>query len=269
VRFEKYEGLGNDFVVVDEASWLAAGWSPAAVCDRHFGAGADGVLVIGPPRTPGSAGSMTVWNADGSRPEMCGNGLRCVALHLAIARGVGGGGSFLVDTDSGPRGCEVTRAGAGRGEVRVAMGAAQIGEPAVIEAGERFFELGQVSMGNPHAVTFAEVTDEEFLRVGPQLSGHAAFAAGANVEFVREGAEGVLEVKVWERGSGPTLACGTGACAVAALACEKKLRRHGDAVRVRLPGGELTIWVAGDRSVIMQGPARRVFAGELAPQEGA
>jgi diaminopimelate epimerase len=269
MRFTKYEGLGNDFVVVDEAIWEASGRLAAAVCDRHFGVGADGVLVVGPGRSPGAAGSMTVWNADGSRPEMCGNGLRCVAIHLAWEQGLRGGGSFVVDTDSGPRGCEVTLAGGPAGEVRVDMGSARIGEPAAIEASGRVFELGQVSMGNPHAIAFVAVDQAEFLRVGPQLATHPAFPAGANVEFVSEGGEGVLEVKVWERGSGPTLACGTGACAVAALACEKGLRRHGDEVRVRLPGGELKIRVLADRSVTMQGPARRVFSGELSPQEGA
>lgn len=253
LRFEKYEGLGNDFVVVDEEAWAASGLDARRVCDRHFGVGADGVLVVGAGRTPGAAGTMVVLNADGSRPEMCGNGLRCVALYLAARRG--GEGSLVVDTDSGPRPCEV------RGdEVAIEMGMARHEGPVELQVAGQGVRLERVSMGNPHAVTF---DDASFEALAPSLSVHEAFAQGANVEFVRDAGER-LEVRVWERGAGPTLACGTGACAVAAVACARGLRRWGDEVRVALPGGELRVTARADGTVRMRGPARRVFAGEVA-----
>lgn len=256
LAFEKYEGLGNDFVLVDVRGADARVGPDEArrLCDRRRGVGADGVLLVGPGRGSGAA-SMIVFNADGSRPEMCGNGLRCVAHYLAR----GGDASLVVDTDAGPRGCEVEG-----GEVRVEMGAATLG-PSTVEleaAGERV-RLREVNVGNPHAVIFGAYDRARFERLGPVLATHAHFAAGANVEFVREGSGGELEVLVWERGVGPTEACGTGACAVAAAACAEGLRRHGEALRVRLPGGALEIWADAGGRVAMRGPARRVFRGEV------
>jgi diaminopimelate epimerase len=252
LRFEKYEGLGNDFVVVEEGAWGAAGLDPILVCDRHRGVGADGVLVLASPRTEGADGAMIVWNADGSRPEMCGNGLRCVALAMARR---GRPGSLLIDTDDGPKRCVV------EGDlVTIEMGQVRLGGAVEIEMGGRTVRLERASLGNPHAVTFEPHPFEE---LAPRLAVHEVFPQGANVEFVRD-VEGVLEVRVWERGAGPTLACGTGACAVAAVACAAGRRRPGEPIAVRLPGGVLTILVREDGSVRMTGPARRVFAGELA-----
>ncbi len=257
LAFEKYEGLGNDFVIIDvRGSGARLGADEARrLCDRRRGVGGDGVLLVGEGLSQGSSASMIVYNADGSRPEMCGNGLRCVAHYLAG----GSPASLVVDTDAGPRGCEVEG-----GEVRVEMGEARVGPaPIALEAAGSTVRLREVNVGNPHAVTFGPYDRALFERLGPALATHPHFPAGANVEFVREGAGGELEVLVWERGVGPTEACGTGACAVAAAACAEGGRRYGEGLWVRLPGGALQIWVSEGGGVSMRGPARRAFRGEV------
>ncbi|MCS6899079.1 MAG: diaminopimelate epimerase [Myxococcales bacterium] len=254
MRFEKYEGLGNDFVLVEEDDWHASGLGAPFVCDRHFGIGADGVLVLGPGRSVGSVGSMVVLNADGSRPEMCGNGLRCVALWLASRRGLQG--ALVIDTDSGPFACVVDG-----NQVAVEMGLARLEGSVTVSIDERSVSLERASLGNPHAVTFEPLSFEE---LAPKIAVHKAFPQGVNVEFVRDTGQ-ALEVQVWERGAGPTLACGTGACAVAAVACATGRRKVGEEVTVRLPGGRLQVLVREDGRVRMMGPARRVFSGEIGP----
>jgi diaminopimelate epimerase len=256
LAFAKYEGLGNDFVLVDvRRDSLRIGPSDARLlCDRKRGVGADGVLVVGPGRGAGAA-SMIVLNADGSRPEMCGNGLRCVAHYLVD----GAEASLLIDTDAGPRGCEVRSEG-----VCVDMGFARLGrEPVEVAVLGRGLQVYEANLGNPHAVLFDPWDISEFERLGPALAVHERFPDGTNVEFVREGAAGELDVVVWERGVGPTEACGTGACAVAAVACARGVRAYDEEIMVRLPGGVLAVRVAPDGRVIMQGPARRVFRGEV------
>lgn len=263
VRFEKYEGLGNDFVVVDER-----GEQPvldvsalARLCDRHFGIGADGVLEVQPPRTAGADATMVVRNADGSRPEMCGNGLRCVAAHLARAvegRSHADERRVVVDTDAGARICLV------RGdEVTVDMGRAKPEGPITVETAGRSFSFERVSMGNPHAISFAPFTRDDFERHGLALATHPAFPEGTNVELCTRRADGSIDVLVWERGVGPTLACGSGACAVAVRACLEGFAAFDVPLPVHLPGGTLHITVGRDLQVQMRGPARRVFVGEV------
>lgn len=254
LRFEKFQGLGNDFVVVDAGDWARSGADARAICDRHFGVGADGVLVVGPGQSPGASGSMVVLNADGSRPEMCGNGLRCVARYLAERHG--SSSVLLVDTDSGALRCEIDQE-----QVAIEMGRARLDGPVVASVRGREVSLARVSMGNPHAISFEPLPFDE---LAPLLSVHEVFPQGANVEFVSEGGSGELVVRVWERGAGPTLACGTGACAVVAAACASGRRGWGEEVVVRLPGGELRVLVRANLTVRMTGPARRVFAGEVA-----
>lgn len=258
VAFEKYEGLGNDFIIIDvRGGGLRLGAAEAKrLCDRRRGVGADGVLLVSEGRSAGSSASMIVYNADGSMPEMCGNGLRCVAHYVAAGAG---GASFVIDTDAGPRGCEVEGV-----EVRVEMGEVKVApEAVVLEAAGRAVLVREVNVGNPHAVTFDPYDRELFEKVGPALATHAHFAAGANAEFVREGPGGALEVLVWERGVGPTEACGTGACAVAAVACVEGMRPYGEGLSVLLPGGALQIWVSKGGALAMRGPARRAFRGEV------
>jgi len=261
VAFEKYEGLGNDFIVVDAASEADVDVDRAQrLCDRHFGVGGDGVLFVLPPLSPSSRGRMVVINADGSRPEMCGNGIRCVALHLARRDGAPAI-SYVIDTDAGPLACAVEREG-DRAWVSVGMGRGRLQGEHVQEVDGKRLEMTRVSMGNPHAITFAEPLDESWAdRVGPAVSG--SFPEGSNVELARVTAEDEIDLVVWERGVGRTLACGTGAAATAVAAAVQGRARFGVPVRIRLPGGTLELTVAPESlEVTMRGPARRVFSGE-------
>jgi diaminopimelate epimerase len=254
IRFEKWEGLGNDFLVVDDPSITIGPEAARVLCDRHFGVGADGVLVVD-RRDP--VPRMIVWNADGSRPEMCGNGLRCVAGHLVAREG---GLAFTIATDAGEKHCSVaTRSN--DYYVTIQMGAARSrGEiTCTVDGAEhRFLD---VDVGNPHAITFAPYDEAAIDRVGPAVA--VAPEGGTNVEFCRVEADRIVVV-VWERGVGRTLACGTGACAVAAAACDTGRAAFGAPIRVALPGGELLITVSeGTHELSMGGPARRVFTGEV------
>jgi len=266
VRFTKYEGLGNDFLVVDTTDdTLLEAIQIAKLCDRHFGVGGDGVLLVTPPKSLGARATMVVLNADGSRPEMCGNGLRCVALHLALqdrAEGV----SFIVDTDAGPRLVAVertdrTRAGSTSVSVGMGRGIPEADVSQLFAGAELSFS--RVSMGNPHAISFDTGLDERALdELGPALS--ARFPAGSNVELVTTRSERALDLLVWERGVGRTLACGTGACAAVVAAARQGRVPFESEIEVRLPGGPLHITVARETlDVTMRGPARRVFSGEV------
>jgi diaminopimelate epimerase len=260
--FEKYEGLGNDFIVVMAASVedVSTEWARAA-CDRRRGIGADGVLVILPSRTERADARMRVINADGSIAEMCGNGLRCAALHLALQRGIERG-ELGVETDVGVRRCAIERKG-DDAVVAAEMGIVRLQGELSLSVGEEEISLTRVDAGNPHAVALRPVTPSQFERLGPALSSHPAFERGANVEFARVDGR-FLDVRVWERGAGATLACGTGACAAVAVARTKGLVPATGPVLVRLPGGELEVGydrVTGEAT--LSGPARRVFAGSL------
>lgn len=251
IAFEKWEGLGNDFLVIDEAA-LPSDAPQATIVgltDRRLGVGGDGVLFVG--RTEEGRFRMTVRNADGSRPEMCGNGLRCVAAFLH-ARGEGD--ALVIATDAGPRRCRVDPGG----DVTIEMGAAAFGDDLVVtrEGVERRFKVA--SMGNPHAITFDPPDAREVDAWSPLVE--KTPAAGTNVEWVRAEGPG-FAVVVWERGVGYTQACGTGACAVAAVACATGRAPYGEELPVRLPGGVLTVRVERDLQVTMRGPARRAFRG--------
>jgi diaminopimelate epimerase len=263
LRFAKYEGLGNDFLVVDSSDESAL--SPAQVakvCDRHFGVGGDGVLLVTPPKSLGACATMVVLNADGSRPEMCGNGLRCVALHLAL-QDPRAGVTFIVDTDAGQRLVAVERSDRSA-SVSVGMGRGVPEGELTYRFGAADLNFTRVSMGNPHAITFdCGLEERELDELGPALS--AQFPAGTNVELVTTRGERTLQVIVWERGVGRTLACGTGACAVVVAAARAGRVPFDAEIEVRLPGGPLHISVARETlEVTMRGPARRVFSGEVA-----
>jgi diaminopimelate epimerase len=287
IVFSKYEGLGNDFVLVDGldgAQRLSLTVEAARqICDRHRGIGGDGVLVLD---APAARPRMRVINADGSVPEMCGNGIRCVALHLARI-GRASSGAFEIDTDAGPHVVRVLERGES-GVVEVAMRAASLQPDEVpvrapaalcdepLELGGPRLRWTAVSMGNPHAVTFddagsarAELAPRVQTAVvsgsAPALPGGALlFPHGVNVGFAQMRGPNALELAVFERGSGWTEACGTGACAAAVAAVETGRAQRGQAIAVQLPGGTLTIVVPepGER-VLMTGPARHVFDGEV------
>jgi diaminopimelate epimerase len=206
---------------------------------------------------------MIVENADGSRPEMCGNGLRCVALHLARRDAVGRA-EYVVDTDAGPRRCAVERDG-DRASVQIDMGkAAELGEHRAVLDGKEYV-FSRISVGNPHAISLSGIPPIETIdRVGPEVS--RAIAGGTNVEFVAAAGPRAFEVVVWERGVGRTLACGTGAVATAAALGLSRQAPLGEPLEIRLPGGPLEVSVAaGTLETRLRGPARRVFSGELPP----
>lgn len=265
LSFLKVEGLGNDFLLIDlldaplDASRLADLQTRApALCDRRTGVGADGLLLVTPPTTADAVATMLVINHDGSRPEMCGNGLRCVARYLGEHHRLPAA-PFTVDTDAGPRHCQV------HGDrVEVDMGPAEALGPRDV-AGRRFAAF---SLGNPHAVAFVTDEDPELLArtLGPIVERDPQFPARTNVEFARREPDGSLTLWVWERGCGITAACGTGACATLAAAVAAGLAPADQPVRVQLPGGPLTIRLATDAPtprVWMTGPARFVFRGQV------
>ncbi|HEY2406354.1 MAG TPA: diaminopimelate epimerase [Polyangiaceae bacterium] len=261
LAFSKYEGLGNDFVVIDAAT--EALLDPALairMCDRHFGIGADGVLLVLPPVSQRARARMVVLNADGSRPEMCGNGVRCVALHLAL-RDNQQVGSLTIDTDAGPRAITLEREG-GVASAAVEMGQALVEAELSRTYRGRQLSFMRVSMGNPHAICFdADLNAGELDELGPLIS--AAVPGGTNVESVTMCSAREFELLVWERGVGRTLACGTGACAAAVAAAVSGRSPFDLPIHVSLPGGALEITVRGGTlAVTMSGPARLVFSGE-------
>ncbi len=277
MRFAKYHGLGNDFLVVDlrgaSADEAAAVQDPKtviALCDRQFGVGGDGVLAVLP--APGADARMRVLNSDGSEAEMCGNGIRCVAKEL-YDRGGLHKPELAIETGAGRLVCAIDAAG-----VTVAMGKPRLtrGElPMTGPAGERCvdqpFALGGtltcVSMGNPHAVRFVDSRDEAMrlaTTIGPNTETHAWFPRRTNAEFAHVKSRREIDLVVWERGCGITLACGTGACATTVAAILTGRADEGVPVRVNLPGGTLEITVErGLAGVAMKGPAVHVFDGEL------
>jgi diaminopimelate epimerase len=262
LHFEKLEGLGNDFIVVEGAdAERLTSEQVRRLCDRHFGVGADGVLLVSRPSSAASRARMVVLNADGSRPEMCGNGLRCVALELARkdgARAI----SYQIDTDSGPLACEVERDGEGA-SVRVEMGRGELLGAHVSSFDGETLELARVSIGNPHAILFDASYDLAAVdRLGPQIS--SEILGGSNVELATRRAPHSFELVVWERGVGRTLACGTGAAATAIAAATSGRAPFGVPIEMRLPGGPLELWVTERTlAVSARGPARRVFSGEI------
>lgn len=272
--FWKYHGLGNDFVLIENLD-LSAPDDPEfarRLCDRRTGIGADGVLYINPDEQ-GDA-FMKILNSDGSEAEMCGNGIRCVAKHMydfAIAPTE----RMRINTLAGMMDIEVTVRDGLAVAAAVDMGAPRLDCSDIpmdcagrfidgtIEVDGRKLVGTAVSMGNPHFITFQELSDEDLLELGPRVERHHMFPKKTNTEFVRVKGD-VLEVKVFERGAGWTMACGTGACATAVAAALKGIVPYDRDVRVRLPGGELTINVKKDlSSVRMTGPAERVFQGNL------
>ncbi|MCR9163596.1 MAG: diaminopimelate epimerase [Nannocystaceae bacterium] len=267
LTFRKVEGLGNDFLLIDrtaatpaalESELPALQEAASRLCDRRTGVGGDGLLIIGPPDAD-TDGSMIVVNHDGSRPEMCGNGLRCVAQHLGEQRGTD---ALRIQTDAGVKPCSVSRVG-DRVEVGVDMGpGVDLGDLRI--ANGRVFR--GVSMGNPHAIAFVEDDPERLARTeGPSAEVDDAFPNRTNVEFARL-RDDAITLWVWERGCGITQACGTGACATACAAVWTGRRDAGTPLAVDLPGGRLWITVPEDRDagVHMRGPARVVFDGSVA-----
>jgi len=274
MRFTKMHGAGNDYVYVDCFSETVPDDVPAlarAIADRHTGVGGDGLILICPSETADAR--MRMFNADGSEAEMCGNGIRCVAKYL-YDHGLCGKTTIAIETGAGLLNVEVEVVDGLVDRVRVDMGlpileAPRIpttleGDPVVdapLSIGGRKLRVGCVSMGNPHCITFVdELNDDWVLGIGPKIETDAHFPNRVNAEFVEVLGPREVRMRVWERGSGETQACGTGACAVCVAGVlagrtERKIMAH-------LPGGDLELeWTDNDH-VYMTGPAVEVFSGE-------
>jgi diaminopimelate epimerase len=272
LAFSKMQGLGNDFVVLDATERPIALDQALArrLADRRFGIGCDQILLVEPSRLPGTEFHYRIFNADGSEVEQCGNGARCFARFVRD-RGLTEHDEIPVGTAAGPIRLYLEDAG----QVRVDMGAPEF-EPERIPfladrqaltygldvAGESLV-IGAVSMGNPHAVLLVEDLDTAAVaRLGPSVESHPRFPQRVNVGFMQILARDHLRLRVYERGVGETLACGTGACA--AMVHARRCDLVDSRVRVSLPGGDLLIaWNAPDESVWMTGPAVQVFEGEI------
>jgi diaminopimelate epimerase len=261
-KFAKYEGIGNDFILFETDD--ATAFSPErvrALCDRHYGIGADGVILILPARVPEAAKRMLILNADGSIPEMCGNGIRCVAL--ALTQDSQCSSEITIETDAGLRHCAVEKAETSA-LVTVDMGDVRmVPERTLVVEGETL-SITEATAGNPHAILWGTFTRERMASLGRAICTHAAYPEGTNVEFAQI-ENGEIKLVVWERGVGFTLACGTGAAATAVAAWEKGLLPKAS-TRVHLPGGTLTIEPnkaqnSHLKGCSMQGPARLVFSG--------
>ncbi|QDU63608.1 Diaminopimelate epimerase [Planctomycetes bacterium Pan216] len=279
MRFTKMHGAGNDYVYVncfDEPVPKDPAAVSRLVADRHFGIGGDGLILICPPTDSGNDARMRMFNADGSESEMCGNGIRCVAKYL-YDHAVVPKTDLLIETGRGTLRLELETSGGLTERVRVNMEspvlkAAEIpttlpGDPPIevpLEVDGRTFKITAVSMGNPHAITFVDSLEDELVfGFGPKIENHPAFPKRVNVEFVKVLSPTEMRMRVWERGSGETLACGTGACAVAVagVLTDRTERR----ALIHLLGGDLELeWSEADDVVTMTGPAAEVFSGEIA-----
>lgn len=278
MRFVKMHGAGNDFVLLDaaEASLSDEQVARMAVhaCDRHRGIGADGLILVLPSKIANFR--MRIINADGSEAEMCGNGIRCFAKYL-FDRKMHTDVVMTVETPAGVKTLKLDAAGGKVNTVRVDMGeprlrrsdipmkgidqAQVVAEP--LKVGGKRIEVTCVSMGNPHCVVFVDRTDGYPVdKIGPMIEKHHCFPQRTNVEFAQVINEQEIAMRVWERGVGETLACGTGACAtaIAAMLNDKVGRK----VTVHLLGGDLFIEWLGDNRVFMTGPAEEVFEGRVA-----
>jgi len=278
--FSKYQGLGNDFLLIDARTLGELGseeHNPEAIlqiCDRRFGVGADGLILALPPRQGGEL-RMRIFNADGSEPEMCGNGIRCLARFLADRDGDAPGRRWLIETLAGTIVPELQADGSVRVDMgppflspetvptTLAVGPAGLPQGVLMVAGQTL-AVAAAGMGNPHVVIpVADLDAVDLETLGPLLEHHDAFPARTNVHFVQVLSPNHLRMMVWERGAGPTLACGTGACATL-VACHL-LGLAERRARLDLPGGALEIeWDGASGPVWMTGPAEAVFHGQLA-----
>ena len=275
MKFTKMQGIGNDYVYVNcfQETVEHPGEVAKLVSDRHCGIGSDGLILIKPSDVADF--EMDMYNSDGSRGAMCGNGIRCVAKYV-YDYGLTDKTSITVNTASGIKYLDLTIEDGKAVQIRVNMGAPilepfkipvisekeiVLDEPILADGKE--YRITAVSMGNPHAVTYIDdVKGLDIEKIGPQFEHHPIFPDRVNAEFVKVLDRHTVEMRVWERGAGETLACGTGACAVAVASILNGLTE--DEVTVKLLGGDLKIyWDRKENLVYMTGPAEVVFDGEI------
>jgi len=276
IQFRKYHGLGNDFILIDNRQStdpILTHQEAVLLCSRHYGVGADGVIFALPSENPKTDYSARIFNSDGSEPEMCGNGIRCLALFLADLEGSSAKSVYSINTLAGLIKCHLIS----DRQVKVEMGhprllpaeipttlASQkslvVKEP--LEMANNTWTVSCVNMGNPHCIIFVDdVSSIPLESVGPSIEFHTAFPERINVEFAEVVRRDYIKMSVWEKGSGKTLACGTGACAVLVAAFLNNLTER-KAV-VELPGGNLDIEWGTDNSITMTGPALYVYSGQF------
>jgi diaminopimelate epimerase len=279
MRFTKMHGIGNDYVYVDGFAEKLA--DPASVArkisDRHFGIGGDGLILILP--SDKADVKMRMFNADGSEAEMCGNGIRCVAKY-AYEHGLSKANPMKVETGAGVLALQLHLDGTNVAQVTVNMGQPILALPKIPVDPEKVARIREneyrlslastdeslpvvlVSMGNPHAVTYVpDVAAVDLNRIGPAIERHAAFPKRINAHFVQVISRDEVKMRTWERGSGITLACGTGACAVCVAGV--LIGRTDRKILAHLPGGDLSLeWRESDNNVYMTGPATEVFSGQ-------
>ena len=281
MKFTKMHGIGNDYVYVNCFNETIKDPSAVSkyVSDRHFGVGSDGLILIKPSKVADF--QMDMYNADGSQAEMCGNGIRCVAKYV-YDYGLTDKTNISVETLAGIKHLDLTIENGKVALVKVNMGSPELvpekipvvaeGERAIdvpLEVKGKTYQMNGVSMGNPHCVIFMEedVRELDLESMGPDFENHKRFPKRINTEFVNVLDENTLRMRVWERGSGETLACGTGACATAVAAILNGLVQK--EVTVKLLGGDLKIqWNGSDAPVYMTGPATTVFDGIITLPEG-
>lgn len=277
MKFTKMQGIGNDYIYVNcfEEQVVNPEQLSVRLSDRRFGIGGDGLILIMPSQIADF--KMRIFNADGSEAMMCGNGTRCIGKYV-YEHGLTNKTHITLETNSGIKYLELHCTGDQVTSVTVDMGKAILTpreipvesdsqEPFVakpVQVGDRLERLTCVSVGNPHAVVFCNrVEDLDLEKLGPLFEHHAIFPDRVNTEFVRVIDDHTLQMRVWERGSGETLACGTGACATTVAAVLNGYCPQGEPILVKLRGGDLTITYQADGTVMMTGPAEEVFQGEI------
>ena len=277
LRFTKMHGISNDYVYISTFDQPEQDWEALSIrlSDRRTGIGGDGIILVCPSDIADA--KMRIFNADGSEGMMCGNGIRCVGKFVYDKGLVPADKTTItIDTLSGVKTLELTVKDGKVQSARVDMGAAILKPadiPAVfdgdamldtpLQVDGKIWNVTAVSMGNPHCVTFVDDVDGlELEKIGPHFERHPAFPERVNTEFVKVIDDHTLQMRVWERGSGETWACGTGACATVVAACENGYCKKGEDITVHLRGGDLVIRYT-DETVIMTGPAATVFEGEI------
>lgn len=279
IPFAKGHGLGNDYLVIRETDLPQALTTRAIgrICDRNWGAGSDGILLLVP--TTRADFGLRIFNPDGSEAEKSGNGLRIFAKYLRD-HGLASRDSFTVDTKGGVVECQCRREGGRVVFVTVEMGRVTfrapeipmngpdrdvVGVPLQLRDGT-MLSVTAVSLGNPHCVVFVDRLDDgECRRLGPQIETHAAFPNRTNVQFARVAARDTLDILIWERGAGYTLASGSSSCG-AASAAVRTGRCDAGRITVRMPGGELAVHVRPDWSLRLEGPVEEVYTGTLSQE---
>lgn len=257
MRFSKWHGLGNDYLLVERADW-GRPLEPAVVrrlCDYHFGLGGDGILEV--VSAEGARAEIVIWNPDGSTAELSGNGARIAARWLARRSG-------LDEVRLSVAGREVVARAAGGLEMETEMGEVTVSRPETLDVDDEPVELIPVSVGNPHAVVFRDPDAAELRRLGPLIERHPRFPSRTNVQLVRVDGRHDLTVGVWERGAGETLASGTSSCAAAAAAIASG--RCESPIVVHLRGGDLVVSIDAAWRATLTGPAQELCVGELSEE---